>query len=71
MSHIHVCSKEYLDSNFNPRLTGVVATLTTLSVNTKESDLGHLSNLFYILCGHLDEKEKLAWLVVTPYPGVG
>ena len=25
--------------------------------NTKESDLGHLSNLFYILCSHFDEKK--------------
>ena len=23
----------------------------------EESDLGHLSNLFYILCGHFDEKK--------------
>ena len=36
-------------------------------VALKESDLGHLSNLFYILCGHFDEK---CWWV-PPYPGVG
>ena len=25
--------------------------------NTKQSDPGHLSNLFYILCGHFVEKK--------------
>ena len=45
---------------FNPRLTkGVVATplrFSRLLYNAKESDLGHLSNLFYILCSHFDDK---------------
>ena len=26
--------------------------------NTKESDPGHLGHLFYILCGHFDDKKK-------------
>ena len=26
--------------------------------NAKESDPGHLGHLFYILCGHFDEKKK-------------
>ena len=54
---------------FNPRLTKgkgggrVVATPPPLTVfsrllqNAKESDLGHIGNLFYILCGHFDGKK--------------
>ena len=26
--------------------------------NAKESDPGHIEHLFYILCGHVDEKKK-------------
>ena len=56
----------------NPRLTerGGCNPLTVLSwslKNAKESDLGHIGNLFYILCGHFDEKK----IGVPPYPGVG
>ena len=51
-----------VEQNCNPRLTnGVVATpLTVFSwslQNAKESDLGHIGNLFYILCGHFNEKD--------------
>ena len=34
--------------------------------NAKESELEHIGNLFYILCGHFNEKNG-----VPPYPGVG
>ena len=55
----------------NPRLTRGVATPFTVFSrslqNGKESDLGHIGNLFYILCGHFDENK----LGVPPYPGVG
>ena len=48
----------------NPRPTkGVVTTPLTVCLrphkNLKESDPGHLRHLFYILCGHFDEKKKL------------
>ena len=46
----------------NPRLTkGVVATPFTFfpgAQNLKESDLGHVSDLLYILCGHFEEKSS-------------
>ena len=35
--------------------------------NAKESDPGHLEHLFYILCGHFDEKKT----GVPPTMGVG
>ena len=34
--------------------------------NPKESDLGHIDNPFYILCGRFDEK-----MGIPPYPGIG
>ena len=54
---------EYLDSIFNPRPTkGVVTTPLMVCLrphkNAKEIDLGHLGHLFYILCGHFDEKNR-------------
>ena len=33
---------------------------------TLKKDLGHIGNLFYIICGRFDEKE----MGVPPYPGV-
>ena len=43
-------------------LKGVVTTPLTvcrrLHQNAKQSDPGHLSNLFYILCGHFHEKKN-------------
>ena len=30
--------------------------------NAKESDPGHVVNLFYILCGHFDDKRGSTWL---------
>ena len=40
---------------------GVVTTPLTICLrqhkNAKESDPGHLGHLFYILCGHFDEKK--------------
>ena len=56
----------------NTRLTkGMVATplrFSPVALKPKESDLGHigLDSLFYILCGHFDEK-----MGVPPYQGVG
>ena len=35
--------------------------------NAKESDPGHLAHLFYILCGHFDERKP----GVPPKMGVG
>ena len=41
---------------------GVVTTPLTVYLqphkNAKESDPGHLEHLFYILCGHFDEKNR-------------
>ena len=52
-------------------LKGVVTTplmvCRQLHQNAKQSDPGHLSNLFYILCGHFDEKNP----GVPPNTGVG
>ena len=65
--------QNYPKNCINPRLTKggwLQPPLTVFSrslQNAKESDLGHISNLFYILCGHFDEKK----LGVPPYPGVG
>ena len=50
--------------HLNPRPTkgGVVTTSLTVCLrlhkNAKESDPGHLGYLFYILCGHFDEKKN-------------
>ena len=35
--------------------------------NAKESDLGHIANLFYILCGHFNDKK----MGLPAYPGLG
>ena len=47
-------------SPFNHRLTkGLVApsyVFPRLLKNAKQSDLGHISNLFYIFCGYFDVK---------------
>ena len=64
----------YLNVKFNPRLTkgggggcnppyGFSRSLQ----NAKESVLGHIGNLFYILYDHFDEKQ----IRVPPYPKVG
>ena len=54
--------KDTLAIMLNPRPTkGVVTTPLTVCLrphkNAKESDPGHLGHLFYILCGHFDEKK--------------
>ena len=51
-------------------LRGVVTTpngLSLIAPRRKQTDSGHLSNLFYILCGHFDEKNP----GVSPNMGVG
>ena len=66
LTHNPMCLKTH-----NSRLTRGVATPLTgffprSLQNAKESDLGHnIANLFYILCGHFDEKK----MGVPPYPG--
>ena len=62
------------NDTFNPRPTkgGWLPTPTVCLrpyKNPKESDPGHLGHLFYILCGHFDEKKKKPW--VLPKMGVG
>ena len=39
--------------------------------NAKERDLGHIINLFSILCGHFDEEKKKKKNGATTLPGVG
>ena len=50
---------------------GVVTTPLTVCLqphkNANESDPGHLGHLFYILCGHFDEKKN----GIPPKMGVG
>ena len=60
---INVCcvSKKYDYINLHLIDKGVVTTREDLSPaaqNRKKSDPGHLGHLFYILCGHFDEKKK-------------
>ena len=48
---------------FDPRPTkgGVITPcgfVSDCTKNAKESDHGHLENLFYILCGYFDEKNR-------------
>ena len=57
------CKLENLPSSYQSGGCGFSPALQ----NDRESDLGHISNLFYTLCGHFYENE----LVIPPYLGVG
>ena len=52
-------------------VTGPLTACLRPHKNEKESDPGHLGHLFYILCGHFDEKKKKKKTWVPPKMGVG
>ena len=58
----NILSQSGQRTSVNPRPTKGWLPPTTVCLrshkNAKESDPGHLGHLFYILCGHFDEKNK-------------